>query len=162
MIITEDSNSGFQLFHKFAEKMGILCVSANGKSNLLPTIYNNRKKSLLVIADAAALGSEIRDLTQYQETSETRIDFFLPECFEWLILRSAIFSGNINIQKILSKPIDFIESMEFFSWERFFTHTLIEQTQTIPTLKYEKSNLATGYLSDKNIEFIVRAMKTQK
>ena len=162
LIITEDSKAGFQLFQKFADKMKIPCVSANGKSNLLPTIHNNRKKNLLVIADAAALGSEIRDLTQYQEKSENRIDFFLPECFEWLILRSAIFSGNANIQEILSKPIDYIESMEYFSWERFFTHILIEQSQAIPTLKYEKSNLATGYLSDKNMEFIVRAMKNKK
>ena len=162
MIITEDSRSGFQLFHKFADKIGILCVSANGKSNLLPTIHSHRKKNLLVIADAAALGSEIRDLAQYQERSETRIDFFLPECFEWLVLKSAIFAGKTSIHEILSKPIDYIDCIEYFSWERFFVQMLIEQSKDIPTLKYDKSHLAVGYLSDKNIESIIQAMRSKK
>lgn len=73
-----------------------------------------------------------------------------------------MFLPNATIQEILSKPIDFIESMEYFSWERFFTHILVEQSQAIPTLKYEKSDLATGYFSDKNVVSIVRAMKTKK
>lgn len=41
-VITEDSNSGFQFFHGICEKGGqIICTSAQGKSNIFPSIINN-------------------------------------------------------------------------------------------------------------------------
>lgn len=159
IIIVEDSKAGFQLFTKAAEKWNVTCVSSNEKSSILPLLKKYYKKDVLVIADAAALGSEVRELVRYKEVTKRKVDFFLPESFEWLILKSSTFTGNTNIQTILSDPIAYIESKEFFSWERYFTYLLIEETKDRPQLKYEKAKLAAGYQTEANIESIINAMK---
>jgi hypothetical protein len=48
----------------------------------------------------------------------------------------------------LQHPEDFIESKEYFSWERFFTTLLIEYTNGT-YLKYTKSHLNEAYLQGK-------------
>jgi hypothetical protein len=45
---------------------------------------------------------------------------FLPESFEWLVLKSEIMQKK-DVETILEEPSDFIESQEYMSWERFFT-----------------------------------------
>ena len=114
-----------------------------------------------MIADAATLGSEIRELMRFKQLSDKVIDFFFPECFEWLVLKSAIFSKNADVKEILSDPIQYIESELFFSWERYFTHLLVEQTKNHPQLKYpkDKSKLPAGYYSNANMEHILNATK---
>lgn len=161
IVIVEDSKSGLQLFTKSAEKWNVTCVSSNGKSRILPLLKKHNEKDILVIADAAALGSEIRDLVRYKEFGKRKVDFFLPESFEWLILKSFIFAGNTNVQNILNDPIVYIESKDFFSWERYFTYLLIEETKDKPQLKYDKVKLASGYLTEANIENIINAMKNK-
>lgn len=161
IVITEDSKSGFQLFTKATEKHKVKCISSDGKSGILPLLSKYSNKNILVIADAAALGSEIRELVRFKEISGNKIDFFLPESFEWLILKSAIFAGNNHIQNILTEPVDYIESQDFFSWEQFFTSLLVEETKDSPQLQYpaNKSKLPNGYQTDANIKNILNAMK---
>jgi len=80
---------------------------------------------------------------------------------EWLILKSAIFSGNVDIGNILKNPIDFIESEKFISWERYFTHLLVETTKDSPKLRYPKAKgkLPPAYTTDANMDYILSAMK---
>ncbi|MDE6678767.1 MAG: hypothetical protein K2K02_06980, partial [Ruminococcus sp.] len=87
IVVTEDSKSGFQLFTKATEKHKVKCISAGGKSGILPLLNKYTDKKILVIADSSALGSEIRELVRFREISNNKIDFFLPESFEWLILK---------------------------------------------------------------------------
>ena len=113
------------------------------------------------IADAAALGSEIRELMQFKKLSSKKIDFFLPESFEWLVLRSTIFAVSMDMEELLKNPVDYIKSRDFIRWERFFTHLLVEQTRNSPQLRYpkEKHTLSPGYLTDANMPYILNAMK---
>lgn len=50
------------------------------------------------------------------------------EKFEWLILKSGIIDVK-EIRIVLEKPVDYIECMDYFSWERFFTAFLIKMTE---------------------------------
>lgn len=159
LIITEDSKSGFQFFSKAVEKLQVKCISAKGKTGILPLLKSNKEKRILVIADAAALGSEIRELSQYKNLNPDMVDFFLPESFEWLILKSDIFIGHSNIQEILDNPVDFIESLEHFSWEQFFTYLLTEESKEMPKMKYNKSRLAEGYKAIVNVNSILSSME---
>lgn len=161
VVIVEDSKSCFQFYMKATENCPLECISSKGKSAIIKLLNRYDKKRILVIADAAALGSEIRDLLQYKSESDNRIDFFLPESFEWLILRSAIFYNNNDIQKILSDPVEHIECQEYFSWERFFTALLVSSTKDKINLEYhkDKNRLPSGYLSETNINKILNAMK---
>ncbi len=127
----------------------------------MSALNENKANHILVIADAAALGSEIKELIQYKKLSGKKIDFFLPESFEWLILKSVIFSGNDQVKNVLSNPVDYIESKEFFSWERFLTYLLVEETKGKPQLQYpkNKSKLPSGYITETNMNSILNAMK---
>ena len=89
-----------------------------------------------------------------------RIDFF-PESFEWLVLKSSIFSGSTNVKAILADPVEYIESKEFFNWEHFFAYLLVEETKDNPLVRYlkDKNRLPAGYLSDTNVNHILNAMK---
>lgn len=55
-------------------------------------------------------------------------------------------------------PEEYIESSEFFSWERYFTKLLIEQTEGT-YLKYKKSRLNKFYLHEKNKDTILKSIK---
>lgn len=158
-IVIEDSKAGFELYEFAAKKFAVQCISSFGKSGLLPLIDKYKNKKILVIADAAALGSEIRELVRYKEVSNNKIDFFLPESFEWLVLKSRIFNGNSTVKTILENPYNYIESRDFFSWERYFNYLLEQETANSPNLKYNKNKLASGYKSDINAQSIINAMK---
>ena len=53
---------------------------------------------------------------------------YLPESFEWLILLSDVLNDR-EIMHILDNPYEYIESREYFSWERFFTKLLTEKSE---------------------------------
>lgn len=52
----------------------------------------------------------------------------MPESFEWLILSAGILKNSL-VDKILDDPSEYVECKEYFSWERFFTAVLIEETK---------------------------------
>lgn len=142
LVVVEDSNSGFDFFSALCEKSGIPCVSAKGKTNIFQTVRDSQVSSILVIADGAAFGPEIETvlaLVRYK-----RLQLFLPESFEWLVLSSGLFKDK-KTQDMLLHPTDYIESSEFFSWECFFTKQLIQLTAG-GFLAYEKSSLNPAYL----------------
>lgn len=99
-----------------------------------------------MIADGAAFGPEMDRVLQLL-TERENYALYLPESFEWLILSSDIWTDN-EIREILSTPYDYIESKDFFSWERYFTALLIEKTKG-SYLAYSKKKLNTRYLNDK-------------
>lgn len=114
------------------------------------------RESVLVIADGAAIGSEMNELHQLMRCKPA-VKCYLPESFEWMILRSGIIDGN-RIQDILKHPEDFIESRKYFSWERFFTALLAGYTQD-SYLKYSKSKLNEAYLHEKMKGAILNVME---
>ena len=160
-VVVEDSKAGFCFFSKACEKLSVRCYSSNGKSNILFELRKSKANRILVIADAAALGPEINELVQFKERSGKEIDFYLPECFEWLALRSAIFSGNRHVNEVLSNPVDHIESRDYFSWERFFLWLLVDESKDRTKLRYPKNKgkLPSGYLIEANMDSILNAMK---
>lgn len=158
VLITEDSEAGYQLFEIVADKMKADCISAGGKTKLLDILKKYSHKRVVVVADAAALGSEIHELVKYKKLHDEYVEFFLPESFEWMILKSGIV-GNENIKTILKDPVKYIDSQKYFSWERYFTDLLISETASTPGLEYSKKRLAKGYTSDANVEKIINATK---
>ncbi len=54
-ILVEDSNSGYEFFRAIADKNGLTCRSAQGKSNIFSCLVEaGREDEILVIADGAA------------------------------------------------------------------------------------------------------------
>lgn len=155
-IILEDSNSGYEFFKAVGAEYGILCESADGKSNLFSHISRVDKEETCVIADGAAIGPEMNRL--YNRSIKCKnLHLYLPESFEWLLLNSGLIAGK-NIKDILKEPEKFIDSKEYFSWERFFTRILMLRTEG-SYLQYGKSKLNEAYLHEKNKTMILNSIK---
>lgn len=155
-IITEDSNAGYQFFLKICEENGYGCVSAGGKSNIFSVLLDCKSAETLIVADGAAFGAEMEKIMKIVETNE-RIHLYLPESFEWLILKSGILEVK-GLKDILEHPYNYVESSEDFSWERFFTKLLIDITKNT-YLKYTKHSLNPTYLQEKEKRRILRVME---
>lgn len=142
IVIVEDSNAGFDFFKALCAKTGAECISAHGKGNILSLLRDCGEKRVLIIADGAAFGPHMEAVRALARRKGAGL--FLPESFEWLILKSGLVkSGHVN--EILEDPAAFIESSEFFSWERFFNAVLVQETRD-SYLKYSKRKLNPAFL----------------
>lgn len=143
VVITEDSNSGYQFFSQVCRENKLSCESMNGKSNVFHYLNKHKDEKMLVIADGAAFGSEIDRVLQLIERRKN-VALYLPESFEWMILSTGILK-NSQVENMVNDPSEFVESREYFSWERFFTAVLIEATKDT-YLAYAKRKLNVAYL----------------
>lgn len=155
LIVVEDSNSGYEFFRAVCMEHNIRCVSAKGKSNLKRAASLSEER-VLVVADGAAIGSEMNELYQLMEIN-SNIKCYLPESFEWLILKSGQIDGR-DVQDILGHPEDSVESQEYFSWERFFTALLVEYTKNT-YLSYSKTRLNDAYLQGRIKQAVLDVME---
>lgn len=157
IIITEDSNSGFQFFQGVCGRNSrVTCISAQGKSNIFAAVVKTSDEKVLIIADGAAFGSEMEKLIQYIK-NYPNVSLYLPESFEWLILKSGLLEDR-NITEMLEHPEEQIESKEYFSWERYFTAQLTRNTRNT-YLKYAKKQLNPVYLQEKIMSKILAVIK---
>ena len=143
-VIVEDSNSGYEFFKGISAKKKYTVASAGGKSNVFTEIMNCSECNILVIADGAAFGAEMDRVMKLAR--KKGILLYLPESFEWMILKSDLVSFK-NLNLILENPENYIESSQYFSWERFFTSLLISITKDT-YLKYSKRKLNESYLHE--------------
>ena len=156
-VIVEDSNAGFEFFQNQSVGKQYRVISAGGKSNVFQKMNEIQGRSILVIADGAAFGPEM-DRVMKMAYRNGNITVYLPESFEWLILASGVVYHK-DLRNILEDPSSHIDSKEFFSWERFFTHILIEITSGT-WLQYSKRKINPSYLNEavrqKIVSFIER------
>ena len=143
-VITEDSNAGHEFFASMCNEIGIECVSAAGKSNIGLELLKCKDEDVVVIADGAAFGSEIEKVLEVIGQKK-QVALYLPESFEWLILVSDVLNDK-EIRMMSENWGTYIESSQYFSWERFFTELLIEKSQD-SYLKYNKKKLNKAYLT---------------
>lgn len=155
-IITEDSNSGKDFFDQVAKDHNITCFSAHGKSNISNEVKKYKDGTVLVIGDGAAFGPEMNRL-YLQMLKNTSIKTYLPESFEWLILKSGLIKNN-ELSMILQNPEKYIDSAEFFSWERYFTKKLQDSTNGT-FLKYDKARLNNVYLHEHNKNEVLKVLE---
>ena len=158
VVVTEDSNSGYDFFKEVCNKYGKQCIPANGKSNIKNLIGKIQDNKVLIIADGAAFGSEMEDVILKLE-EYPNYSLYLPESFEWLLLKAGTVRDN-NLDNILKEPYKFIESSNYFSWERYFTDLIIHICANTPgKLVYKKSKIHKFFLQDNNINKVLKVMK---
>lgn len=153
IIIVEDSNAGYEFFENVSQDKNWETISAGGKSNIYKLLKEYDNKKILIIADGAAFGPEMDRIIKKINLSIDKA-IFLPESFEWLILKSDVIRDKV-IKEVLDNPSDFIESKEYMSWERFFTVLLVDKTKDT-YLRYSKSVLNDAYKNKKIQERILQ------
>ena len=152
LIITEDSNSGYDFYVAFYKKME--CISANGKSNILSEIQkaDYKMKRRLAIVDGAAFGSEMEMVMQYINNVDEMVELYAPESFEYILLLSDIFKSKV-LKDELEETYNYADSEKYFSWEQYYMALITQITQGTE-LQYSKSKLNSYYLSEKNLQKI--------
>lgn len=155
IILVEDSNSGYEFWEYAMQKKNRTVVSAGGKSNIFGKLGFYEDKKVLVIADGAAFGPEMDKVMKKILAGNEKV-LYLPESFEWLILKSGVVKDK-DINKILENPGEYIESEKYMSWEQFFTGLLMEKTKD-SYLQYEKKELNVAYKNDKISRKIMEAV----
>lgn len=133
-IVTEDSNSGFQFMKAFRDDV----ISAKGKSSILNMI----RDSQCILADGAAFGSEMDLVTGYIRENKLRVRLFLPESFEFLLLKALIKEERCDAA--MRNLFDKINGL-YFSWENYFTQLLKECTYGLYNA-YSKSQMNECYI----------------
>ena len=158
VVVTEDTNAGFQFYEHVCSDSGIKCYSSGGKANIIQSAsqWKDSDVCVLLIADGAAFGSEM-DRAMWYLQNHWNIRLYLPESFEWLIL-SANPMHDAEIANILGAPSDHIDSGEYYSWERYFTRLLTDTTQGT-YLHYSKNRINPAYLSGAVQRAILEEMK---
>lgn len=145
VIITEDSKAGFQFFKCEADRLGIECVSAEGKAKLFEKLKAYRDKNVVMIADGAAFGNEMEKIVIQQRLTPHKLALFLPESFEWLILISGVVPMEVSR---IARAEDYADSRKYMSWEQYFTDLLREATLDLDYMRYRKDALADYYTQE--------------
>ena len=144
-IVTEDSNSGYQFWTHVFKNSHV--TSSNGNGNLIKQVEELGPGDALVIADGAAFGSLMEScMSSFQVQTDRRISLWLPESFEYLILKSGVLKSE-KITQILENISEYVECEKYESWESFFTELLVTLTAG-GVEKYSKNVLNAYYLQD--------------
>ena len=157
IIITEDSNSGFNFFKRLSEKYDFMCESAKGKNNIKKFLLDLdylKNKTVLFIVDGSAFGSNIIDILNIINDFDN-IYIYAPESFEFLILKAGAFKVSNNILEetynyhdinIINKLCNTDKKKIIQSWEQTYTEILnglsLSYTNNIA---YTKSKLKEYY-----------------
>lgn len=155
-VLTEDSNAGYQFFSHICKENALACETSKGKSNIYSFLEKHQMENILVIADGAAIGSEIDKIMKLTGVRKN-IALYLPESFEWMILKTGLLNDK-ELKEILVEPEQYIESEKYFSWERFFTDLLV-QTSKGTYLQYSKKTLPLAYLKGTVVKRILNVIK---
>ena len=122
-------------------------ISSNGNGNLIKQVKELKTGDTLVIADGAAFGSLMEScLNAFWVQSSRRISLWLPESFEYLILKSNILKSE-KLMEIMENIPEYVDCEKYESWENFFTELLVTMTAD-GVEKYSKSTLNVYYLQD--------------
>lgn len=142
IIITEDSKSGYEFFLDTVKNTNVKCEAAGGKSNIKGLLKKYESFNVIIIADGAAIGSEVDSLVKEQELSYGKLALFLPESFEWIILKTGIFGNTVGI----TETYNYADSVKYESWEQYFTDLLIKLSEDDIYKKYNKRKLSSFYM----------------
>lgn len=139
LVITEDSNSGYELFCKVFDKA---CVEyAGGKDKVYNKLLNSIGKYnyIYIIVDGAAFGNSISKIYNWLSDS---IILCAYESFEYMLLNTQSILRYIN-KDILINTFNYCDSKKFISWESFYTRLLnfVCETKIVPHFSYSKKSL---------------------
>lgn len=147
LVISEDRNSGYEMFSMI---YSCRCISADGNSNVCKVLERAQEPNdILVIVDGAAFGAQYERIRGVIEIKQQKVVLWMPESFEWLILKSDIISGVK--EKLINDTELYADTKDFLTWERFYTYLLEDITKNDMDYKYSKSKLSLGYRLNSSI-----------
>lgn len=157
LVVTDDSNSGYEMA-KYAfdsEKMRV--ISAGGNASVYRTLMKNGGKNdqICVDVDGAAFGPYIEPVLKFAELQGT-ISVSAPESFEFILLHLDSVMKHLSLDHgELSRTYDFCDSKDFITWERYYENLLNEITTEHLGFSYGKSKLNPYFLNGRCAELFI-------
>lgn len=159
-IIVEDKKAGFY-FYKNTCTGDVYTAGGNGNiCNLARSLVESGKDNIFIIADGSAFGSQIGKCCNLLKNnySDKTIRLFIPESFEYLVLKS----GILRVDKdLLDNTYNYAETTKYFSWERYYTE-LIQKVSSKYNLTYDKSTLPKYLVTPKAVKKMYSVIKEIK
>lgn len=147
VVITEDSNSGFEMFELVFDKYKV--ISGHGRDNIYNTLCAEKFNFAYIIVDGAAFCSSIGRIFPKFDNS---VCIFAPESFEYLLLCDESFKHSLTDE--LDKTWNYCDSTKFISWERYYTSLLSDLCKDKFNISYTKSKLNKFFKVQYFIDYI--------
>lgn len=133
-VFTEDTGSGYSFMQKVRDKVAPL-----GGKDLLDNLTPNELYGKIYFMDGAAYGHKLH--AYYNDWLKGRIEFILPESFEWILLHSPQFSQYTEVRNVLANPVAYgANRTEYKTWENFFTWFIHDFTTRTWIKGYNKTS----------------------
>lgn len=147
-VLTEDSNSGFEMAELAFIGGRTTVGSAKGNSNVQKVLleYADRYSDICVTVDGAAFGGFIEPVLKIAEIKGTVL-ISVPESFEYILLKSDIFKKYLSEE--LTKTYDYCDCKEYITWERYYEALLEKLTSEHLGFTYSKHTLNSYFKTDK-------------
>ena len=154
LVITEDSNSGFEMIKSV---MNCTVISSNGNSNVYKTLMENRSRynRIYIIVDGAAFGAFFERVMVLVDN--TNVYLFAPESFEFMLLCEKTFRSKLTDE--LTKTYNYCDTTEFAHWEQYYTYLLGELCKKYFGVAYKKKTLDNFFKTDNFKEHIKNMLK---
>ena len=148
-VLTEDSNSGFEMAQYAFGSDDTEVLSAGGNSSVLKTLTMMERAygHMCVYVDGAAFGAFIEPVLKYAEMKGNAL-ISVPQSFEFVAL-------NFNdVKKYLSsdcgellRTYDYCEGSEYATWEQYYEELLKQVTSEHLGFTYSKRKLNSWFLN---------------
>lgn len=149
LILTEDSNSGFEMAKYAFETENTEVVSAGGNASVLSVLQNLSLThgNICVNVDGAAFGAFIEPVLKYSEVIGN-ILVSAPESFEYVLLNISEVKRHFSQDwGKLTRTFDYCDSREYSSWEQYYEDLLKQVTAEHFGFTYSKRKLDAWFLN---------------
>lgn len=147
LILTEDSNSGFEMArYAFADTE---VVSAGGNASVLSTLQklSQTHGHICVNVDGSAFGVFIEPVLKYAEV-RGNIWVSAPESFEFVLLNISEIKRHLSQDcGELTRTFDYCDSRQYSSWEQYYVELLKQVTAGHLDFTYSKRELNPWFLN---------------
>ena len=152
LLLTEDSNSGFEMAELAFKKTEV--VSAGGNSLIIANLQGLSRvhDCVCVIVDGAAFGAFIEPALKLAETGGN-IRISAPESFEYILLNFNEIKRRLSSdQGELTRTYDFCDCSEYGSWEQYYEDLLKQMTKEYFGFTYSKRKLNQWFLNSNCVD----------
>ena len=149
LVLTEDTNSGFEMAKYAFQSDKTEVKPAGGNSSVLEKIegIEQQFKNMCVIVDGAAFGSFIEPVLKYNEV-KGNIMVSAPELFEYVVLSFNELKRYLSSDcGELFRTYDFCEGKEYTTWEQYYEDLLRQVTSEHLGFTYTKRKLNSWFLN---------------
>lgn len=122
LLVTEDSKSGLTIMRAL---LSCECITSNGKDNIinkLKEVSSKDYKSIYVLVDTAAFGSNMPKLLRYITESGKNITVGMYESLEYILLSTKNFRNFVESE--LDETYNYVDSSDYLTWEQYYTDLL--------------------------------------